>query len=69
MVAGGHHVHAQFQEFLGDGRGDTEASGGILRIGDGQIDLVGFDDVLQVVGDNAAPGRRENITDEKYVHP
>ena len=40
----------------------------VLRVGDGEIDRVGFDDVLQVVGDNAAAGRSEDVPDEEYVH-
>ena len=37
-------------------------------VGDRQIDLVRLDDVLQVVGDDPAAGRAENVADEKYVH-
>ena len=69
VVAGGEHIRADFEEFLGDGRRDAEPSGGILGVGDGQVDPVGGDDVLQMVGSDAPPGRCENIPHEKNVHP
>src|SRR6185436_3758894 len=47
---------------------DAEPPGRILRIGDSQIDAVGGDDVLQMVGHNPSPGRRENVADKEDVH-
>ena len=54
-------VLAEIRDVLGDGRRDSEAAGRVLGVGDGQIDRLRFDDVFQVVGDNAAAWRAENI--------
>ena len=35
---------------------DPESAGGVFGVGDGDIDPLRFDDVLHMVGDNAAPG-------------
>ena len=56
------------QQVFRDRGGDAETTRGILRIGDHQVDVVGLDDVLQVVGHNPAAGRREDIADEENVH-
>ena len=41
-----------------DGR-NAEAARGIFGVGDGQIDAIGLNDVLQVIGDNAAARGRK----------
>ena len=64
MIAGSEHVNAHFQQFLGDGRCDAETAGGIFPICDCQVDAVRLDDILQVVGNNAPPGRSEDISHE-----
>ena len=42
VIAGGHHVGAEFEEFIGDLRRHAEAARGILDIHDGEIDVVGL---------------------------
>ena len=49
-------------------RRDAESAGRVFRVGDGQIDAIGLDDVLQVIGDDPPPGRGENIPDKENVH-
>ena len=68
VIAGGEHIQPHGEQLFGDGRSDAEAAGGVLRVGDGQVDVVGLDDVLQVVGDNPASRRGENIADKENVH-
>ena len=68
VVAAGEHIEAEREEILGDGGGDAEPSGGVLRVGNRQIDLIRFHDVLHVVRHNPPPGRAENIADKENLH-
>ena len=52
------------EQILGNGRRDPESTGRVFGVGDGDIDALRFDDVLQVVGDNAAARGSENVADE-----
>ena len=56
------------EEFFGDRRSDAEAAGGIFGVGDGQVDVVGLLDVLQMIGYNLAARRGEDVADEEDVH-
>ena len=40
VVAGGHHVDAEIEEFFGERRRDAEAGRGVFAVGDYQIDGV-----------------------------
>ena len=53
VIARGQNIQAQRQQFLRDARRDPEAARRILRIGDRQVDVVGLDDVLQMVDDDS----------------
>ena len=64
VIACGEHIDPQFEQVLGNQGRDAEAACGILPVGDSQVDLLRFDDVLQVVGDNAAPRGGEDVADE-----
>ena len=68
VIAGGQHVEPEREEVLGDRRRNAEAAGRILGIGDRQVDVIRRDDVLQVIGDDAAAGRSEDVADEENVH-
>jgi hypothetical protein len=68
MIPGSKYIQTQSEQFLGDRRRDTETAGCIFSIGDGQIDMVGLLDVLQMVGDDVTPRRGEDIADEEDVH-
>ena len=39
VVAGGEHVGAEVEEFVGGSGGDAEAAGGVFGIDDDQIDM------------------------------
>jgi hypothetical protein len=68
VVAASQNVDAKRQQVFRKGRRDAETAGGIFTVGDYQIDLVGADDVLEVIGHNAAAWRGENIADKEKVH-
>src|SRR6185437_5242366 len=68
MIAGGQHLASQVEELIGDRRCKAETSGGILRIGDDQIDLMAFHHVLQVVAHNPASCAAEYIANEEDFH-
>jgi hypothetical protein len=53
------------EQFVGELRRDAEAAGGVFAVGDGQVDIVGGDDVAQVAGDKAPPDRGEDVTNEQ----
>lgn len=68
VIAGGDDMRAQVEDLFGDGRGDAEASGGILAIDDEKVDGVGFDDVGEMLAYDVAAGGAKDIADEKNVH-
>jgi hypothetical protein len=68
MIAGSEHIQAHGEQLFGDGGSDAEAAGRVFGVGDGEVDVVGGLDVLEMIGDNVAPRRGEDIADEKDVH-
>ena len=68
VVAGGDDVGTEVEELFGEGGGDAEASGGVFAVDDEEIDGVGFEDVGEVLADDVAAGRTEDVADEENVH-
>jgi hypothetical protein len=68
VVAGGDDVGAEVEELFRDGRGEAEASGGVLAVDDKEIDGVGFKDVGKVFADDVAAGGAKDIADEEDIH-
>ena len=68
MVAAGENIEAEGEEVLGNRGSDAEAPGGVLRVGNRQIDPIRFDDILHVVRHNTPPGRAKNIADKENSH-
>src|SRR5206468_1117821 len=68
VIPGGEDVDAEGQQILGDGGCDAEAAGSVLAVRNGEVDAVGRDDILQVIGDDPAPRRAEDIADKENVH-
>jgi hypothetical protein len=64
VVAGGEDVGAEVEELVGDLRGEAEAAGGVLRVDDGELDVVGLADVADVLADDAAARAAEDVADE-----
>ncbi len=62
------HVQPELQQLFGDQRCNSKAAGGILRVGDGEIYVFGGDDVVELIGNNAAAGGGEYIADEEDIH-
>jgi hypothetical protein len=67
VVAGGEDVGAEVEELVGDLRGEAEAAGGVLRVDDGELDVVGLADVADVLADDAAARAAEDVADEEDV--
>jgi hypothetical protein len=61
-------VRTEVEEFFGDAGRDAEAACGILAVDDEQIDVVGLDDVCEVLADDMAARRAEDVADEENVH-
>src|SRR5271170_525801 len=64
MIAGRQDIESQRKKLLGDRRRDAKSAGRVLRVGDGQLDFFGRDDVLQVSSHKNAAGRRKDIANE-----
>ena len=56
------------EKLFGDGGRDTEAARGVFGVGDSQIDAIGVNDILKMIGDNAAARGSKNIPDKENVH-
>ncbi len=65
MVAGGEHVGAKVEQLFGDLRRYAETASGILRIDDGEFDVMRGAHVADVLAHDAAPRAAENVADEK----
>ena len=68
VIAGGDHIDAAGEEFLGDGAGEAEAAGGILAIGDDQIELQRVAQARQFGRHHVAARLADDVAQEKNVH-
>ena len=68
VIAAGENGDAGAEQLLGEARRDAEAGGGVLAIGDDQVQLLVGDHVGQALGDDPAAGRTDNVSDEKNPH-
>jgi hypothetical protein len=66
VIAGGDDVDAEFEKFLGDLRSDTEAAGGVLAVGDGEIDRVLLPQLGQALVHDGPAWPAKNVSDEEY---
>jgi hypothetical protein len=65
MIAGGHHIDAKIEKFLGERRSDSKSRCGILAIGDYQIDRVLLAKLGQAILNNVPPRAAKNVSNEK----
>src|SRR5262249_5404555 len=68
MVSGGQNVDAHLEQFLGEGRSDSEASGSVLTIGKHKIDGVLFHQRRKALFDNRPSRPAEDVTNKKNAH-
>ncbi len=68
MVSACEHFYAEAQELFGDFRGDAKAGGGILAVGDHQINLAVLHKVGEALLNDVASGRADDVADEKGAH-
>ena len=68
VIAERHRIDAGLDQFAIDRLGDAEAAGGVLAIGDDQIELPIADKLRQALGDDGSPAPPDNIADEKNAH-
>jgi hypothetical protein len=61
-------VGAEVEYFFGKGGRDAEAASGVLAVDDEEVDGVGFEDVGEMLTDDVAAGRSEDVADEENVH-
>ena len=65
VIAGGHDVDAEIEKLFGQGRSDSEASGGIFAIGDDQVWSVLLTQFGEAIFYDRASWAAKNVTDEK----
>jgi hypothetical protein len=61
-------VRAEIEQFLGDGRRETEATCRVFSIDDEEIDLMLFNDVAEMFAHDATASASENIPYKKNAH-
>src|SRR5208337_2321516 len=67
MISGGEHVDAEIEKLLGDLRGEAEATGGILSVGNAEIDAVLPEQRRKLLAHNRPPWPSENISDKQNL--
>ena len=68
VIAAGDHIDAVVVEFAGDVLGESESAGGVLGIGDDQIDLAVAYQRRHHFGGRLPARSGEDIGDEEYFH-
>src|SRR5690348_14801941 len=68
MVAGGDDVHARGKDFIRGLRRDAVAAGGVLAVGDDEIERVAFSESRQQFSDGVAPGLPHDVANKKDLH-
>src|SRR6202012_68798 len=69
VITAGEHVAPESKQIFRDRGRYAEASRGVFRVGDYQIDRIGLDDIFQMIGDNASARGAKNVPDKKNVNP
>jgi hypothetical protein len=65
VIAGGHDIDAEIEEFFGERGSDSEASGGVFAVSDDEIDGVLAPEFGQAIFYDRSSGTAENVTDKK----
>ena len=68
MIAAGQNIDAGGEKIVGDIARDAEAAGGVLAIGDDEIDGEPLAQAGQLGREHVAPGPADHIADEKNPH-
>ena len=68
MIAERHRIDAGLDQLAIDRFRDAEAAGGVLAIGDDQIEFPVADELRQALGDDSPPAPPDNVADEKNAH-
>ena len=68
MIARGHHIHAPIEQRVADVLRDAEARGGVLGVGDREVDAVVLDQRAQAFANQLASGAPDDVPDEQDVH-
>src|SRR5206468_9065105 len=68
VITRSHHVDAPLKQLVADLPRNAESRGGILCIGNYEVDGVVLDDARQTAPDELAPGTPDDIADEQDSH-
>ena len=68
VIAGSEDIGAQIEELFANRGRNAESTRRILHINDQEFDLVGFDQVMEVIANDLAPRTAEDVTDEENLH-
>jgi hypothetical protein len=67
VIAAGQHVHAVSEQLVGQRRSNAKSAGGVLPIGDGQMDVLRGHDPAQMPRHQVASGGRKDVADKKKI--
>jgi hypothetical protein len=65
MIAAGDYLDPACEKVLGDARRDAETGGGVLAVGDAQVNFALRENVCEPVVNDLAARRAYDVTDEK----
>jgi hypothetical protein len=68
VIARSHDVYAPIEQLVADLASDAKASGGILGVGDDDVDGMVFDQARQSALDDIPPGTADDVTNEQNAH-
>ena len=68
MIAGGQHITAEIEKFVGQRWGQSETARRIFGVGNYQVNLVSFHQVGHVVMDDLASGAAEDVANKENLH-
>ena len=68
MIAAREQVELEAEELLGDLGSDAETGGGVLDVGDAEVDAVLLDDLVQAVVQQPSTRFAEDVADEQDSH-
>ncbi len=68
VIAASEDVQAKAEKLFGYEGRNAKAAGAVFGVGNGQIDFIFGDQVIQMIGDHSTPTRGEDITNKENVH-
>src|SRR5947209_9707105 len=68
VISRGEHMAAEVKQLLGNSRGNSEAAGRVLSIGNDQIHLIRLYKMRKMIAHDLAPWAAEDVANEENLH-